>query len=203
MRLYFSRIEFPMTTTSEKAINKAPHIGLRKPAAAIGIAITLYINAQKGGLTDKWSEELVNQLQANLGVELTIKYCSLTQKYNAILSKKAKIWKSSWVPDYPDADAYLNQFYSNLKRIPNKENNYNSYNSTIFDSLYERTQLEPNKLERLRLQRQCDEFIIQKAIVAPLFSEDLFVVVNLNARDFVINTSGIIDFSRIYIKEVF
>jgi oligopeptide transport system substrate-binding protein len=197
-------------TPNETVILKYDPLAARKLLIEAGFnkqnpfpKLTLYINAQKGGLTDKWSEEIVSQLRANLGVELTIKYCSLAQKYNAILSKKAKIWKSGWVPDYPDADAYLSQFYSNLKRAPNKENNYNSYNSLIFDSLYERTQLETNNLERLRLQRQCDEFIIQKAIVAPLFSEDLFVIVNLNARDFNIGTSGIIEFSRIYIKEVF
>ncbi len=36
-----------MTTTSEKAIDIAPIIGLSNPNAATGIAITLYINAQK------------------------------------------------------------------------------------------------------------------------------------------------------------
>lgn len=39
--LVFNRIEFPITSTSEKAIAKAPTIGFNNPATAIGIATTL------------------------------------------------------------------------------------------------------------------------------------------------------------------
>lgn len=38
--------ELPITTTSEKAMLNAPSIGLKKPAAASGIATTLYPKAQ-------------------------------------------------------------------------------------------------------------------------------------------------------------
>src|SRR5574338_419396 len=38
--------ELPITTTSEKAIEKELMTGLRKPAAAMGMATTLYISAQ-------------------------------------------------------------------------------------------------------------------------------------------------------------
>lgn len=165
--------------------------------------LTVYINAQKGGLTDNWSREIVSQIRQNLGVELEIKYCSLAEKYRAILSKKVKIWKSGWVPDYPDADAYLSQFYGNVIKKPKKENAYNTFNSLIFDSLYEHSQFEKDIIERKRLQKKCDKILVEQAAVVPLFSEDLFVVVNLSVRDFYINTSGIINFSSIYIKEVF
>ncbi len=165
--------------------------------------LTLYINAQKGGITDKWSKEIVKQLKENIDVEFDIKYCSLSQKHKAILSRKAKIWKSAWVPDFPDADAYLNQFYGNKKQIAQVENNYNRFYSSAFDSIYIKAQLEGNFTEKLRLQRKCDKILMEKAAVVPLFSEDLFVVVNLKVRDFNINTSGLIDFSKIYIKEVF
>jgi hypothetical protein len=37
----FNLSEFPITITSEKAINKAPHIGFKNPSAAIGIATML------------------------------------------------------------------------------------------------------------------------------------------------------------------
>ena len=40
-------MEFPITTTSEKAINNAAHIGFNNPNIAIGIAIILYEKAQK------------------------------------------------------------------------------------------------------------------------------------------------------------
>jgi hypothetical protein len=34
-------MEFPITITSENAINKAPHIGFNSPLTAIGIATKL------------------------------------------------------------------------------------------------------------------------------------------------------------------
>jgi hypothetical protein len=37
----FNLNEFPITTTSENAMAKAPTIGFKKPKAAIGIATTL------------------------------------------------------------------------------------------------------------------------------------------------------------------
>jgi hypothetical protein len=43
---------------------------------------------------------------------------------------------------------------------------------------------------------------MEQAAIAPIFSEDLFVIVNLRVRDFEINNSGFIDFSRVYIKEI-
>jgi hypothetical protein len=41
MRRSFNLIEFPITTTSENAIENAAIIGLKNPIAATGIAITL------------------------------------------------------------------------------------------------------------------------------------------------------------------
>jgi hypothetical protein len=43
---------------------------------------------------------------------------------------------------------------------------------------------------------------MDQAAVLPLFTEDIFMVVNIRARDFEVNQSGIIDFSRMYIKEI-
>jgi oligopeptide transport system substrate-binding protein len=165
--------------------------------------LTFYINAQRNSRADKWANSVVKQLKSTLGVNLQIKHTSLSEKFKLIKQKKAKIWKSTWLPDYPDADAYLSQFYGNVKQIANKESLYNSFNSPIFDSLYRKSQLVHNLEQRNEIQRKCDKFLIDQAAIAPIFSEDLFLIVNLRVRDFSINSSGIIDFSKIYIKEVY
>lgn len=164
--------------------------------------LTFYINAQKGGATDKWSKEIVKQLKDNLGVELIVKYCSLDQKHKAILLKKAKIWKSAWVPDYKDAEAYFRVFYGNKTKLANEENNYNNFNDNIFDSIFLQSERTINIHKRIELQNQLDKILMEKGAIVPIFSEDLFVIVNLRVRDFNISTSGLIDFSKIYIKEV-
>jgi len=164
--------------------------------------LTFYINAQKGGITDKWSEEIIKQLKDNLGVELQIKYCSLDQKHKAILSRKAKIWKSAWVPDYPDAEAYFRVFFGNKSAIATEESYYNNYNNAAYDSIYLQTLRTSDFKKRHALLNILDQILIENAAIAPIFSEDLFLIVNLRVRDFQIKNSGIIDFSRIYIKEV-
>jgi peptide/nickel transport system substrate-binding protein len=165
--------------------------------------LTLFINAQKGGLSDKWSKEIVKQLKENINVDLDLKYCSLDQKHKAILTRKAKIWKSAWFPDYPDAEAYFRVFYGNKTAIASEESNYNNFNNLFFDSIYIQAGRTKNMKKRRKLQNMLDQILIENAAVVPIFSEDLFVIVNLRVRDFQINNSGIIDFSRIYIKEVF
>lgn len=165
--------------------------------------LTFYINAQKGGATDKWSREIVKQLKENIGVELEVKYCSLDEKHKAILSKKAKVWKSAWIPDYRDAEAYFRVFYGNTGKLANEENYYNNFNDKSFDSIFLQSERTINNYKRIELQNQLDKILIEKGAVVPIFSEDLFVIVNLRVRDFNISTSGLIDFSKIYIKEVF
>jgi peptide/nickel transport system substrate-binding protein len=165
--------------------------------------LTLFINAQKGGVTDKWSKEIVKELKENIDVDLEVKYCSLDEKHKAILSQKAKIWKSAWIPDYPDAEAYFRVFYGNRTTISSEESNYNNFNNSIFDSLYLRAERERDSKRRRKIQNLMDQILIENGAVVPIFSEDLFVIVNLRVREFQINNAGIIDFSRIYIKEVF
>ena len=165
--------------------------------------LTFFINTQKGSQVDKWTKAIIHQLKQNLGVKLRIKYGTLSEKYKAIENNNTKIWKSSWVPDYPDAEAYLRIFYGNKSKKSNASNHYNNFNNSLFDYNFKLSQLSQNDERRLELQRTCDEILLKEAAVAPIFSEDLFVIVNLRVRDFNINRSGIIDFSKIYIKEVY
>ena len=54
----------------------------------------------------------------------------------------------------------------------------------------------------MELQNDCDQILVNKAAVIPLYTEDIFMVVNIRARDIAVSSSGIIDFSRMYIKEL-
>ena len=46
----------------------------------------------------------------------------------------------------------------------------------------------------------CDQILVNTAAVVPLYTEDIFIIVNIRARDIEVNSSGIIDFSKTYIK---
>ena len=154
----------------------------------------LYVSSLKGSSTDKWCSALIAQLKTNLDVDLEIVYCTLKEKNKKINDKTAKIWKTGWEADYPDADSFLELFYS--------KNNYSKFLDKEYDSVFLKSQTQINKEDKKRMQQEADKILIERAAVIPIYSEDNFIILNLKVRDFNINNSGLIDFSKIYLKEV-
>ena len=162
--------------------------------------LTLYISAKKGGVTSSYYQELVRQLNENLGIKLELKYTDFTTRNKLIEQRKIKLWKTGWVADYPDSESYLGVFYNGYKGKNNRTWNLNSFQDEKFDSLFYKSILTKSKLKKMELQNKCDQILIDKAAVVPLYTEDIFIVVNIRARDIEVTSSGIIDFSKTYIK---
>jgi len=114
---------------------------------------------------------------------------------------KIKLWKAGWVSDYPDSESYLGVFYSGYKGLNNYTWNLNKFKNAQFDSLFYQSILTKNQSKKLEFQNKCDQIIINQAAVVPLYTEDIFIVVNIRARDIEVSSSGIIDFSKTFIKE--
>lgn len=164
--------------------------------------IELFITFKKGTLAYKYCEHILSQINQNLNLHLKIRTISKADRRRLIKSGKVKIWKTGWVADYPNPEAYLGVFYSGNKGENNGDWNLNNFKNTAFDALYERSILEQNTAKKLQIQQQCDQLLMDQAAILPLFTEDVFMVVNIRARDFEVNQSGIIDFTKMYIKNV-
>ena len=160
--------------------------------------LDLFVSSAKGSLVDKWCRALVKQLNTNLGIELRVVNCNLKEKNNFIASKQAKIWRTGWAADYTDADSFLELFCSQNK----SENTQTRFYNKEYDRLFLKSQITTSQEERNTLQQKIDKLIIKTPIVIPVFSEDIFVVINLRVRDFEFNELGLIDFSKIYLKEI-
>ena len=160
--------------------------------------LDLFVSSAKGSLVDKWCRALVKQLNTNLGIELRVVNCNLKEKNNFITSKKAKIWRTGWAADYSDADSFLALFCSQNK----SENNQTRFYNKEYDRLFLASQITTSQQERNKLQQKIDKLIVKTPIVIPVFSEDIFVVINLRVRDFEFNELGLINFSKIYLKEI-
>ena len=160
--------------------------------------LDLFISNAKGSLVDNWCRALVEQLNTNLGVELRVVNCSLKEKNKFIANKQAKIWRAGWAADYSDADSFLELFCSQN----NSENNQTRFFDKNYDRLFLASQITTSQEERNKLQQKIDKLIIKTPIVIPVFSEDVFVVINLRVRDFEFNELGLIDFSKIYLHEI-
>ena len=84
----------------------------------------------------------------------------------------------------------------------NSENNQTRFFDKNYDQLFLKSQITTNQQEKNQLQQELDKLIIKTPIVIPVFSEDIFVVINLRVRDFEFNELGLMDFSKIYLKEI-
>ncbi|MCX6197332.1 MAG: ABC transporter substrate-binding protein [Flavobacteriia bacterium] len=160
--------------------------------------LDLFVSSAKGSLVDKWCRALVKQLNTILDLELSVVNCNLKEKNNFIASKQAKIWRTGWAADYADADSFLELFCTQNK----SENNQTRFYNKEYDRLFLASQITTSQEERNKLQQKIDKLIIKTPIVIPVFSEDIFVVINLRVRDFEFNELGLIDFSKIYLKEI-
>ncbi len=164
--------------------------------------IALYVGFKKGTVTYRYCEHVISQINQNLNLRLTIKSVAKNKLRDLIQLGKVRILKTGWVADYPNPEAYLSIFYTGNKGENNGVWNLNNFKNTTFDALYEESILEQNTDKKHKIQQQCDQILMDQAAVLPLFTEDIFMVVNIRARDFEVNQSGIIDFSRMYIKEI-
>lgn len=161
----------------------------------------LFLTAKKGSLQSIFYSELARQIKENLGIEITVEHTDYATRNKLIEKGKIKLWKAGWVSDYPDSESYLGVFYSGYKGLNNYTWNLNKFKNAQFDSLFYQSILTKNQSKKLELQNKCDQIIINQAAVVPLYTEDIFIVVNIRARDIEVSSSGIIDFSKTFIKE--
>lgn len=161
----------------------------------------IYVNAKKGTSTHKLYVALVNQLKANLNVDLTIKLCTRQERDNAVTSGKAKIWRTGWIADYPDPESFFSLFYTGYIRTNSSEVNATRFSNPLFDQLYNQFLRESNPTKRNELYVACDQLLLKEVPAIPLCTDDFMVMVNAHVRDFQINPMEVLDFSSIFIKE--
>lgn len=167
-------------------------------------ACTLYFNS--GGTTNELlAVAIQNELKENLGVDINIQMMKQKQLIEYFESGKADFWRSAWVADYPDPENFLNMFYG--KYVPDDPStpslvNFARYKSDAYDALYEQALRETDEAKRMELFAQCDQMIIDDAVVMPIYYDSYQRLIQTNIANFPINAMEYRDFSRVYfVKE--
>lgn len=163
--------------------------------------LEFYVNAMEGSATHKLCIGVADQIKKNLNIDLKIKLCSLDERDQAIASGKAKIWRSGWVADYPDAENFLSLFYGGNMSDNNGSINAFRFNNPSYDALYVQALKEIDIEKRNALFVKCDQMIVDEAAVMPMVTDDFLIIVNARARDLKTNAMETLDFSTVYIKE--
>jgi len=163
-------------------------------------ALDFYVNAVEGSNAHKLCQVISEQLKTNLNVTLNIKLCSISERQAAIVSGKAKIWRSGWIADYPDPENFLSLFYGG--NITNSGSvNFFKFHSEEYDVLFERAVSESNLEQRTNLLVKCDQMIVDQAALMPILTDDHIVMVNARVRGFKANSMESLNITEVFIKE--
>ena len=102
--------------------------------------------------------EYTQKMMSAIGIRLNVNTYSWPQFLETIKNKKAQMWEFAWVADYPDAENFLQLFYSkNVSPGPNDSN----YSNIEFDRLYEKALLLSDSVERAILYQKMVSIIVE------------------------------------------
>lgn len=163
--------------------------------------LTLWVNTLSGTSTNLWTKNIAEQLKKNLNIDVKIKLCSFNERQEAIKKGEAVFWKTGWIADYPDPESFVSVFYQKYSQINSSWGNISCLNKD-FDNTYISYLLEKNQAKRNQFLNKCNQYIMDEAIILPVYFEDLFMVYNLKIRDFTVNSIETMDLSSVYLKEL-
>lgn len=108
---------------------------------------------------------------------------------------KVDMFRSSWIADYLDAENYLSIFYS--RNFAPNGSNYFHYKSALFDSLYNKAFKVIDIEERKHLYTTMDSLAMEKAIMVPLFYDEVVRFTRKNVKGLGINPINLLDLRRV------
>jgi peptide/nickel transport system substrate-binding protein len=163
--------------------------------------LTIYVNGKKDSDRHLLAKGFAEQMKTNLNIDMKVRICGLEERNEAVSSGKAAIWVSGWIADYPDAENFLSLFYGGNIKANSKFVNPFKYKNPQFDRTYLAATREPDPAKRLDLMVECDQMVINDAVVIPMITDDFITMINSRIRDFETNPLEVLDFSAIFIKE--
>jgi ABC-type transport system substrate-binding protein len=102
--------------------------------------------------------EFLKRCFKEVGLDFEIDYMDWPTFQNKIKTKSAQIFSLGWIADYPDAENFLQLFYS--KNASPGPNNFN-YSNPEFDRIYEQVAVMPDSPERTELYRKAERLIVE------------------------------------------
>lgn len=162
--------------------------------------LDFYVNGKEGSADHRMAMSVKEQLKSVLNIDLNIKLCSIEERLAAIEDGSAKIWRAGWIADYPDAENFLNLFYSGDSMDVQTTNSFNFKNEE-YDRLYESAQSESDPEKRMELLTKCDQIVIDQAPIIPILNDDHIVMINARVRNFEANSMESLNLTDVFIKE--
>jgi ABC-type transport system substrate-binding protein len=108
--------------------------------------------------TERQFTEYAEKMFGAIGVKLKVNAYSWPEFQAAVKNKRGQLWSFAWGGDYPDAENFLQLFYSkNASPGPNDSN----YSNPEFDKLYEKSLSLEDGVERTALYRRMAAMVVE------------------------------------------
>ena len=121
-----------------------------------GKRLVLHLALGKTDREVRESTELLIDFMKRVGVVIEPEYSNWPSFLRTVSRREAQMFRVGWLADYPDAENFLQLFYSrNVSPGPNRAN----YVNPEFDARYEAARATTDRAERERLVREMQEIV--------------------------------------------
>jgi oligopeptide transport system substrate-binding protein len=156
--------------------------------------ITLHTNQNYLDISQYIQHEL-----SKIGIRMAIDVMPPATLREMMAKGEARLFRASWIADYPDAENYLALFYSQNHAPAGP--NYTHFSDSSFDRLYEQSLSITNDSLRHALYRQMDKIVIEKAPVVFLFYDQSVRFVPKEMEGMSNNALNHLDLRRVRFKK--
>ncbi len=135
--------------------------------------------------------EFIQRELEKTGLKINVDVMPEATLRSARSNGKVDMFRSSWVADYLDAENYLSIFYS--KNFAPGGSNYFHYKSKLFDNLYNKAFTITDIENRKKLYTTMDSLAMDKAIMVPLFYDEVIRFTQKNVKGLGTNPINLLD----------
>lgn len=140
----------------------------------------------------------IQQQLGLIGIEVKLDVNPPAALREHISQGKSSWFRGSWIADYPDAENYLQLFYSE-NRCPAGAN-YTRYRNPHYDALYRKAKKTPDEQERIALYHLMDSLIMEEAPVMVLYYDQILHFTHKNVSGLQSNAMNALDLRHVRIK---
>ncbi|TAE13733.1 MAG: ABC transporter substrate-binding protein [Bacteroidetes bacterium] len=119
-------------------------------------------------------KEIAEQLQKDwedIGLKVNVEMNQFAAHRKLVGDGEAKMFRGSWIADYPDAENYLTLGYS--KNFSPKGPNFFHFKNADFDKLYEEAHESDNLFTRYDDYLKMDQIFMDNAVMLPLYYDEV------------------------------
>tara|TARA_B100001093_G_C26825161_1_gene1013657 strand:- start:604 stop:2256 length:1653 start_codon:yes stop_codon:yes gene_type:complete len=139
--------------------------------------------------------EYIQHSWTEIGFKVNIDVSPPSTHRQKVSNGKLSLFRGSWIADYADAENYLSLFYS--KNHSPLGPNYTHFSDSEFDSLYVKSISLSNLKYRIPLYQKMDSILINKAVVIPLYYDNVLRFSHKNIIGLGTNPMNLLDLKRV------